>query len=161
MRSASACRTLPHRFAQVGRRRDLDHLLVAALHGAVALVQVHQVPADVAQDLHLDVAHALEVLLQEHDRAAERRHRLRAGLRDRVVELVGLVHDAHPAAAAAVRGFDQHGRVRGHEVARRRARVAVLQVERQARDDRHAGPTPASRASTLSPIARTTSGRGR
>jgi hypothetical protein len=40
---------------QVGRRRHLDHLLVAQLHRAVALEQMHHVALTVAQHLHLDV----------------------------------------------------------------------------------------------------------
>ena len=37
----------------------LDHLLVAALHGAVALEQVYAAARAIAQHLHLDVPHLL------------------------------------------------------------------------------------------------------
>ncbi len=40
---------------QVDARRDLHHLLVAALHRAVALPQVDEVAVRVAEDLHFDV----------------------------------------------------------------------------------------------------------
>ena len=65
--------------AEAGRRRLLDDLLVAALHRAVALAEDHQVPGGVGDDLHLDVARALEVALAEHGRVAERRLRLAPG----------------------------------------------------------------------------------
>ena len=41
-----------------GDGRFLDHLLVAPLHRAVALAEVHHVAVAVAEDLHLDVARA-------------------------------------------------------------------------------------------------------
>ena len=40
---------------QSGRRRLLDELLVAALHRAVALAEVHHVARAIAQHLHFDV----------------------------------------------------------------------------------------------------------
>ena len=39
------------------------HLLMAALHGAVALMQVHDVAVAVREDLHLDVARLLDEAL--------------------------------------------------------------------------------------------------
>ena len=68
---------------QVRRRRQLDHLLVAALHAAVALEEVDDVAVGVGQDLHLDVARVDHRLLEEHRRVAERRLRLAAGGLDR------------------------------------------------------------------------------
>ena len=44
--------------AHAGGGRFLDHLLVAALEGAVALEQVDDVALAVGEDLHLDVARA-------------------------------------------------------------------------------------------------------
>jgi hypothetical protein len=49
---------------QVGGGRALDDLLVAALDRAVALEQVDHVAVCVAQHLHLDMARALDQLLQ-------------------------------------------------------------------------------------------------
>ena len=37
------------------RRRNLDHLLVAALHRAVTLEEVHHIALAIGQNLHLDV----------------------------------------------------------------------------------------------------------
>ena len=42
----------------------LDQLLVAALHGAVALPEVHHVAVQVGQHLHLDVPRMLDVFFQ-------------------------------------------------------------------------------------------------
>ena len=56
---------------QVRGRRDLDDLLVPALHRAVALEQVHDVPGAVGEDLHLDVPRVDHGLLEDHRRVAE------------------------------------------------------------------------------------------
>ena len=62
---------LAERRRQVPRRRDLDHLLVAALHRAVALPQVDGAALAVADDLHLDVARVLDERLEEDRAVAE------------------------------------------------------------------------------------------
>ena len=59
---------------------DLDHLLMAALHRAIALVEMQDVAVVVAQDLHLDVAGAADVALQEDGAVAESGAGLRGGL---------------------------------------------------------------------------------
>ena len=61
---------------KVGRRRALDHLLVAALHRAVALEQVDQVAVLVAKQLDLDMAGAAHQLLEIDLVVAEGRFRL-------------------------------------------------------------------------------------
>ena len=75
-------RGLAHRRAQLrahaGRRRLLDHLLVAALQRAVALVEMDGVAVAVGEHLHLDVARRGDVFLDQHARVAERAVRLRA-----------------------------------------------------------------------------------
>ena len=60
-----------HVVGEVRRGRDLDDLLVAALHRAVALEQVHRLARGIRQHLHLDVARAEHRLLEEHRRVAE------------------------------------------------------------------------------------------
>jgi hypothetical protein len=60
-----------HLRAQTGRRRLFQHLLVAALHRAVALEQVDVVALRVAEHLDFDVARALHVLLDQHRLVAE------------------------------------------------------------------------------------------
>ena len=61
---------LAHRFAHFGRdegrRRFLDHFLVAALDRAFAFAEVEDVAVLVAQDLDLDVPRLLDELLDEH-----------------------------------------------------------------------------------------------
>ena len=66
------------RLGQRPGRRVLDDLLVAALHRAVALEQVHQVAVVVAQHLHLDVLGPHDQLLQEQRVVAEGLARLGA-----------------------------------------------------------------------------------
>ena len=58
-----------------GRRAFLDDLLMAALHRALALEQVHDVAVVVGEDLDLDVARALDQALDVQRAVAERRRR--------------------------------------------------------------------------------------
>ena len=64
-RQRRVAEALANRRIEERRRRALDHLLVAALRGAVALAQRHHAAAAVAEDLHLDVPGLLDELLQE------------------------------------------------------------------------------------------------
>lgn len=56
--------------------RSCTYLLVAALHAAVALVQVHDVAVVVGEDLHLHVARVLNQLLHKHAAIAKGAARL-------------------------------------------------------------------------------------
>ena len=126
-----------------GRRRDrrallladrrggrlLQHLLVPALGGAVALEEVQHGAVGVAHDLHLDVAAGLDVLLDQDRVVAERRPRLALRRGEGLVVVAGAPHDAHPLAAAAGGGLDQHRVGEGRRVV----------VEGVRRHDRHAG----------------------
>ena len=60
-----------HGARELLRRRHLDHLLMAALHRAIALVEVDHVAGRIGEDLHLDVADPGEVALDEHRAVAE------------------------------------------------------------------------------------------
>ena len=91
----------PHDRIEVHRGRDLDDFLVAALDGAIALVEVDDVAVLVAEDLHLDVFGALDVALQENSRVAEGVFRLGARFRQQAGELGGFFDDTHAAPAAA------------------------------------------------------------
>ena len=86
---------------EIGRRRALDDLLVAALHGAVALEQMDDGAVGIGQDLHLDVAGALDQLFQIDLVLAEGG----LGLAARGGEIAGkrrlVGDDAHAAPAAA------------------------------------------------------------
>ena len=91
-----------------GRRRLLQHLLVAPLHGAIPLEQVHHVAVGVGEDLELDVSRPDEVVLHQHMVVAEARfasrwHEARAAANSEPSS-----HDAHALAAAAGTGLDQH-----------------------------------------------------
>ena len=61
---------------------------MAALHGAVALVEVNHVAVVISQDLDLDVARVLHVAFQEHGAVAERGLGLVAGTVKRVLQLL-------------------------------------------------------------------------
>jgi hypothetical protein len=125
-----------HLLAQLGRHerrgRFLDDLLVAALHGALALAEVDGAALAVAEDLHLDVARLGHVLFEVDAVVAERGARLALRRRDRLVDLGGRAHQAHAASAAACRGFHQNGQA---ERLRGRAYVAG---QRSRRDHRQA-----------------------
>src|SRR5690606_11037322 len=106
-------RRLAHATSQVGRHdragRLLDELLVAALDRAVALAEVDDVAVRVAEDLELDVARPLEVLLDVDRAVAERAERLGAGELEAAREIVGVARDAHALPAPAVGGLDDDG----------------------------------------------------
>jgi hypothetical protein len=63
----------------------------------------------VADDLHLEVPAALDVLLDQHRVVTERRGRLALRGGDRLVVVLGGADDAHPLAATAGRRLHQHG----------------------------------------------------
>ena len=93
--------------SRFGAGRDLDDLLVAALHRAVALEEVDHVARAVGEDLHLDVARVHDGLLDEDGRVAEGALGLaHAGL-DRLAQVRRVVDAPHAAAAAAGDGLDE------------------------------------------------------
>ncbi len=57
---------------QAGRRCFFDDLLMSALNGAVALIEVETVTMAVGKHLNLDVARSEDVFLHQHSRVAER-----------------------------------------------------------------------------------------
>ena len=121
---------------EVRRRRDLDDLLVPALHRAVALEEVHHLARAVGQDLHLDVARVDDRLLDEHGRVAEGALGLaHAGL-DRLAQVLGAVDPAHAATAAAGDRLDEQ-REGIAAAASTRASTSVRRLD--ARQGRHAG----------------------
>ncbi len=94
---------------EVGRRGELDHLLVAALHGAVPLEEVDDLALTVGEDLHLDVAGLDDGLLQEHGGVAERGGGLPGRGLDGFPQLGGVLHTAHAPAAASRDRLHEHG----------------------------------------------------
>src|SRR3546814_4976654 len=70
-RDALLAHRFPHLFGHEGRRRLLDHLLVAALDAAFALVEVEDVAVLVSEDLDLDMARIEDEFLDEDAVVAE------------------------------------------------------------------------------------------
>src|SRR5262249_49507278 len=93
---------------QVDGRSLLDQLLVAALHGAVALAEVDAVPVWIADELDLRVARGLEVALDVDGAVLEYGLCRRAGRLVQAREVLLLHDDAHAATAAARNGLDDH-----------------------------------------------------
>jgi hypothetical protein len=81
---------------------------VPALDRALALVQIHDVAVRVAQHLDLDVARALDELLDEDAVVAEARLGLVAARRESLERLLVVERDAQSLAAAAGAGLDHH-----------------------------------------------------
>ena len=123
-------------FGDVLGRGDLHDLLVAALHGAVALEEVDHVAVRVGHDLHLDVLRVDHRALDVDVRVAERGFRLAGSLRSKPLDVLRLLNEAHATPAAAGDGLDEHGELELLGVLRQLLRVCgrlrVLQ-HRQAR----------------------------
>ena len=96
----------PHRVRQSAGRGDFYDLLVAALHGTIALVQMQHVAVTVAQNLHLNMFGAGDVLLQKYGRIAERVGGFALGLIEQIGEIGRFVNHPHAASATAEGGLD-------------------------------------------------------
>ena len=90
-----------------GRGRLLDQLLVAALHRAVALAEMDHVAVRVAEDLHLDVARAVQRRARGSAARRRRRPRPRAARRRARRASSGVVDEPHAAPAAAGARLDE------------------------------------------------------
>ena len=62
---------LPHCRIEARGRCFLNHLLIAPLHGAIALTPIDHVPEAVAEDLHFDVASPLDKFLEKQSALLE------------------------------------------------------------------------------------------
>ena len=120
-----------------GAGRDLDELLVAALHAALALTDVADRAAAVAHDLDFDVARAGDEALDVDGVGAEGAQGLGLAALVRLRDLVGAIDDAHAAATAAGHGLDQHRRALGKAV-QELARLLHRDRAFASGDDRHA-----------------------
>src|SRR5690606_22328987 len=85
---------------QERRRRFLQHLLVAALGRALALVEVDHLAMAVGEHLDLDMPRRAYIALQQHAVAAEGIARLALAALQRSDEVLRRVHHAHALAAA-------------------------------------------------------------
>ena len=86
-----------------------QHLLVAALHRAIALEQVQVIAMAVAKNLYLDMARALHIFFNQHRAVAKAAHRLALATRQRSGKVARALDDTHTLAAAARAGLDQDG----------------------------------------------------
>ena len=120
--------------AEKSGRRALDNFLIAPLHRAVALVQMHQIAMRIAQDLHLDVTRATHELLQVQLIVAEGCFGLASRHRQQFGELGIALDHAHAASAPAPARLE-HDRVADLV---RQAR-AFGEIQRQWRGRRHDG----------------------
>ncbi len=87
----------------------LPHLLVPALQRAVALAQMHAIPAPVSEHLDFDVARLAQVFLDIDAVVAEGRPGFRARRRQRLGKARLVARNLHAAPAAARCSLDQHG----------------------------------------------------
>mmetsp|Transcript_23926 Transcript_23926/g.59862 ORF Transcript_23926/g.59862 Transcript_23926/m.59862 type:complete len:509 (-) Transcript_23926:23-1549(-) len=151
----SACRShrrlahaSPQLGSETGRRRLLQHLLVASLHAAVALVQVDALVLRAGGTLlgrgrlrghHLDlhVPRRHHVALEEHARVAKAGGGLALCARQRLAELLAALHQTHALAAARHHALDQQ-RV-ADAIRLGRQEVGLLPLAVIAGHHRHAG----------------------
>src|SRR2546423_8441220 len=97
-----------HISIDVGGGRLLDQLLLAALYGAVALTQVHNVAVAVAHHLDFDVAGITDELLQVYTVVLEDRLGRVAYVLEGVGQLTFLPNDLHTAPTATRRGLQDN-----------------------------------------------------
>ena len=86
--------------------RHLDDLLMAALHRAIALVQMDHVAVLVAENLHLDVLGVRNIFFEEHRWIAEGAFGFRLRFVQQTRKVGSFLHHAHAASAAAEGGLD-------------------------------------------------------
>ncbi len=98
---------------ELGRRGLFEHLLMAALHGAVALAEVDHVAMVIGHDLNFDVPRILEELLHVDLGIVECGGRLRLGGVHSMDEGRLGVHHPHAAPAAAAGRLDDDGVANG------------------------------------------------
>ena len=87
----------------------LDDLLVAALHGAVTLVEVDDVAGAITEDLDLDVAGLFDVALDEDGAVAEGVEGLTGSECEAVLEVLHLGDHSHTLATTTEGGLDDDG----------------------------------------------------
>jgi len=123
------------RGGQVRGRGLLDDLLVAPLQRAVALAERHHRARAVAEDLHLDVARAVEVLLEVDGIVLEVALAETPYGVEQAGKILGVAAELQPDAAAARRALDHH---RVADALGRGARLRDVAQQAGARQQRHA-----------------------
>ena len=89
-------------------RRLLKQFLVPPLDRALAFSQADHIAVLVGQNLELDVARVLDVLLHVEIAVAERRRRFLLCLPVQSRQILLVAHDAHAAPATTRRRLDDH-----------------------------------------------------
>ena len=108
-----AVHCLANGFVQVGRGRNIDNLLVATLHAAIALEKVHGVAHAVGQNLNFDVTRTQDCLLDKHSTIAKGALGLAHGGLQSRAQVLALFHAAHSAATATRHGLGEHREANG------------------------------------------------
>ena len=134
--TAALCRRARVASGIATRRRLLDHLLIAALHRAVALAEMQHAAVAETQHLHFDMARALDVTLEVERAVAEGFLRLGGGALETDGERPCVPRDDHAASAAAGRGLRDD---RKADLGREGDRLRGAGQLRAARRHRHAG----------------------
>ena len=96
-----------HSIGQMSRGRLLDHLLVVALDGALALEQMDEVAVSVAEQLHFEMTRPFDEAFEQHAVVAERSECFAARGAQPGRERGRVVDALHALAAAARAGLDQ------------------------------------------------------
>ncbi|MNM87516.1 hypothetical protein D3C81_996990 [compost metagenome] len=122
-------------FRHARRGRLFQHLLVPALHRAVALEQVDAVAVGIGEHLDFDMARPGQVFLHQHLVVAEAGAGLALDRRQRGLEAIARLDHAHALAAAARAGLEQHRVADAVGLAAQQRRVLVFAVV--ARHQRH------------------------
>ena len=91
-----------------GRRRFFNHLLVAALNGALALIEVNHMAVAVADQLDFDMARLFHKLFNEHAVVAKAAARFIAAGGKAFKRLFVVVRHPQTLAATARAGLDHH-----------------------------------------------------
>ena len=100
----------PLGLSQIGGRRALDNFLVAALNGAIALIEVINIAKFIAQDLHFNMACTLDHPLQIALTIAKGRLCFTPAFQNFLFQFLGIMYRTHAAPTAAPAGF-QHQRI--------------------------------------------------
>ena len=90
-------------------RRLFDHLLMAALHRAIALKQVHAVALRITKHLNLDMTRLLHITLDQHAVIVKARGRFTFTRSESGCKVLRTRHYAHPFTAAAGARLDHDG----------------------------------------------------
>ena len=102
---------LPAEFRCEERRRAFFHdFLVAALHGALPVEEMHHVAIGIPKYLELDMVRLFHEFLQIHRVVSERRHGFRAGRVVSLFHFVFAMDEAHAFSAATHGGFQHDGK---------------------------------------------------